>query len=119
METNAHPTETEHQPVSIPGEAATLPGPFLPRDLITVNDAIVRLARFEGEFPWHYHDEDEAFLCWEGWFRLDLEGRDPVTLRAGDLFVVPAGLRHRPVADEPAQALMIERPETKQFGNGE
>ena len=46
-----------------------------------------------------------------------LEYRDPITLSAGDLFVVPRGSRHRPVADQDAVALILERPETKQYGN--
>jgi len=48
---------------------------------------------------------------------VEFEGGDAVVLRAGDIFVVPKGVRHRPVADEPAYGLMIERPETKQYGN--
>ena len=104
-------------PVSIPAAAAALPGPWLPRDLVTVNDAIVRIARLDGQFPWHRHDEDELFLCWDGWFRVELEGSDPVTLNSGDLFVVPRGTRHRPVADAVAHALLLERPETLQYGN--
>ncbi|MCP2169830.1 cupin domain-containing protein [Goodfellowiella coeruleoviolacea] len=110
-------TTTSTGAVSIPAAIAGLPGPFQPRELALVNDAVVRLAQFHGEFPWHHHDEDELFLCWDGTFRLELEGRDPVVLSAGDIFVVPRGLRHRPVADEPAHALMVERPETKQYGN--
>ena len=39
-------------------------------------------------------------LCWDG-FRIELEGHDPVTLSAGELFVVPKGIRHRPVATRP------------------
>jgi quercetin dioxygenase-like cupin family protein len=105
------------QPVSIQNVTAALPGPWQPRDLVTANDAVVRVARFEGEFPWHHHDEDELFLCWDGSFRVELEGHEPVTLRAGELFVVPRQVRHRPVATEAAHALMLERPETKQYGN--
>jgi quercetin dioxygenase-like cupin family protein len=104
-------------PVSITDVIAALPGPYQPRDLITANDAVVRIARFEGEFPWHQHDEDELFLCWDGTFRVELEDRAPVTLHPGDLFVVPRGTVHRPVADSPAHALMLERPETRQYGN--
>jgi mannose-6-phosphate isomerase-like protein (cupin superfamily) len=103
--------------VSIDKTIATLTGPWQPQDLVLANDTVVRVARFHGEFPWHTHDEDELFLCWDGSFRVEMEGQDPVTLRAGDLFVVPRGTRHRPIADTAAHALMIERPETRQYGN--
>ncbi|MBF8187665.1 cupin domain-containing protein [Nonomuraea sp. K274] len=110
-------TTHETGPVSIEKVIQTLPGPFQQRDLVTANDTVVRIARFEGEFPWHEHDEDELFLCWDGSFRIELDGREPVTLSAGELFVVPRGTRHRPVAARAAHALMIERPETGQYGS--
>lgn len=103
--------------VSIPAVAASIDAPWQPRDLVTANDAIVRIARLEGAFHWHHHDEDELFLCWEGAFRIELAGGRSVELRRGDLFVVPRGTEHRPVAAAPAYTLMLERPETKQYGN--
>ncbi len=103
--------------VSVSDAIAALAGPWQPVDVATANDTVVRVARLEGEFPWHTHSDDELFLCWEGEFRIEMRGREPVTLGAGELFVVPAGVEHRPVADEPAAAVLIERPETGQYGD--
>ena len=106
--------------ISIPRIIDELPGPWKPQDLVTANEAIVRVARLEGEFPWHEHDEDELFLCWDGSFRIELEGSagvEAVPMEPGSVFVVPRGTRHRPVAEVRAHALMLERPETKQYGN--
>jgi mannose-6-phosphate isomerase-like protein (cupin superfamily) len=102
--------------VSIPAAAEAMTEAFKPVDLARANDAIVRMARLEGAFDWHRHEEDELFLCWSGSFRVEHANEAPVTLRAGDIHVVPAGVEHRPVADEPAYTLMIERPETEQRG---
>ncbi len=105
------------KPRSIPATIADLPGPWQPADLAQANDAVVKVALLHGEFPWHHHDEDELFLCWDGTFTIEMQGHDSVTLHAGDLFVVPKGVEHRPVAAEPAHALLLERPETQQYGN--
>jgi mannose-6-phosphate isomerase-like protein (cupin superfamily) len=102
--------------ISVTDAAAHMTAAWRPVDLATANDAIVRLARLDGAFDWHRHDEDELFLCWEGAFRIEMQGEAPVSLERGDLFVVPAGIEHRPVADAPAYTLVIEKPETEQRG---
>ena len=104
-------------PVDLAAVAASITEPWKPVDVVVANDAVVRMARLHGEFPWHHHDEDELFLCWEGSFVVEVRDGDRVTLEAGQLFVVPRGVEHRPVADTPAVTLMLERPETQQYGN--
>jgi quercetin dioxygenase-like cupin family protein len=104
-------------PTSITEAAGELDRPFEPKDLVTVNDAIVRIAAVDGEFPWHHHDEDELFLCWEGALRIELQDRDAVQLTAGEIVVIPRGIEHRPVAERRAVVLLLERPETLQYGN--
>jgi mannose-6-phosphate isomerase-like protein (cupin superfamily) len=111
------PPSNAERSISVDAVARRLPGPWQPSDLVEVNDAVVRIARLEGEFPWHHHDEDELFLCWNGSFRIQLDGGREVVLWAGDIFVVPAGVEHRPVADDVAHALLLEKPQTRQYGN--
>jgi quercetin dioxygenase-like cupin family protein len=103
--------------IALDGVADVLTEAWKPVDLATVNETSVRMARLEGDFPWHHHAEDELFLCWRGAFRIELEGHSPAHLSPGELFVVRGGVRHRPVADAgPAYSLLIERTETKQYG---
>ena len=102
--------------LSIPVLAAAIERPLEPQDVASVNDAIVRVGVIEGETPWHQHRDDELFICWEGRFRIELRGQS-IDMRPGDLFVVPRGVEHRAGADERAVAILLERPETKKFGD--
>ena len=57
----------------------------------------------------------ELFLCWEGEFRIELEGLPSAEMHTGDLFT--SGVEHRPVTPTRSIVLLLERPETLQFGN--
>ena len=103
--------------IRIDSLADRLVEPWQPLDVARVNDSVLRLVRLEGEFPWHHHEQDEAFLCGRGAFNVELDGRPPVHLEAGELFVVPRGQQHRPMAGAgPAYALLFEPADTKQYG---
>jgi mannose-6-phosphate isomerase-like protein (cupin superfamily) len=82
-----------------------------------LNGQYVKLAKFKGDFVWHHHEnEDELFLVTKG--RLTIHLRDgAVTLEEGELFIVLAGVEHRPVAEEEVHALMLEPMSTLNTGN--
>ncbi len=79
-----------------------------PQVLAQMNDNDVRIARIKGEFIWHTHDDtDELFMVMRGRMRIEMPERT-VTLEQGDVFVVPKGVRHKPVAEEDCWILLIE-----------
>lgn len=79
-----------------------------PRVVAEMNDYQFKLARIEGEFVWHSHaDTDEVFIVIEG--RMTIEFRDgAVELEAGEMYVVPKGVEHRPVAREECRIMLVE-----------
>jgi mannose-6-phosphate isomerase-like protein (cupin superfamily) len=90
---------------------------FAPRVVATLNDYNVMLVKVRGEFVWHSHPEtDDFFLVLDGRLAIDLRDRT-VLLETGELFVVPAGLEHRPRAEEDAHVLLIEPQETVNTGD--
>lgn len=83
----------------------------------TLNGQHVKLAKIKGEFVWHHHEnEDELFYVVQGSFDMELRDRT-VTLMEGDMFIVPRGVEHRPVAHEEAAIMMFEPVSTLNTGN--
>ena len=103
--------------VNLEQAAGALDELWSPRVVARVSDQYVKVAKVQGEFVWHAHeDEDELFLILRGSLRIQMEEGD-VVLEAGDLFVVPAGVRHNPVADEECWLALIESVRTKHTGD--
>ena len=97
--------------------ADRLSEPWKPVVVGEANGFLLKVVRVEGTFPWHVHEhEDELFFCLRGTFRIEQEWTPTATLSEGDVLTVPAGRRHRPIADDPAIAMIFERSETKQYG---
>ncbi len=79
-----------------------------PRVIAEMNDYQFKLAKIEGDFVWHDHpDTDETFIVIDG--KLRIEFRDGhVDLSAGEMYVVPKGVEHRPVTDGVVHLMLIE-----------
>jgi len=90
---------------------------FSPRTVAQLNDYDVMVVKAKGEFVWHRHDEtDDFFLVLAG--TLDIELRDrTITLGPGELYVVPKGVEHRPVARQEVHLLLIEPAGTPNTGD--
>ncbi len=96
------------EPVDLATAAATFDEIWSPRIVARVNDYDVKLAKGEGELPAHVHERtDELFVVLAGRLRLVLDDGE-VALAPGQLFVVPRGVRHRPVAEPGTQLLLLE-----------
>jgi mannose-6-phosphate isomerase-like protein (cupin superfamily) len=77
-------------------------------DLCQVNDSLVRLGVFEGEFHWHHHDnEDEFFYGISGKLLLDLQS-GTVEIGPNQAYTVPKGVEHRTRSEEKTLVLMVE-----------
>lgn len=88
-----------------------------PKIVARYNDSDIMVVKVKGEFVWHAHpDTDDLFLVLQGRIRIELRDR-VVHLGPGELFVVPRGVEHRPVADEEAHLLLIEPSGTPNTGD--
>jgi mannose-6-phosphate isomerase-like protein (cupin superfamily) len=88
-----------------------------PRVIGELDDKLVKVAKLHGTLTWHSHEqEDEMFLILKGQLRMELEDR-VVALREGDMFIVPKGVRHNPVADEECLVMLVENRSTRHTGD--
>src|SRR5712664_1738817 len=90
-----------------------------PKTIAQFNGNDIMVVKVQGEFVWHKHDEtDDFFLVLKG--RLTIEMREGnVTLGPGEMFVVPKGVEHCPLAEEETHILLIEPTGTANTGNVE
>ena len=81
---------------------------WLPKVIAEMNDYQIKIVKIEGDFEWHDHqDTDETFIVLEGNLRIDFRDGH-VTLKSGEMYVVPKGVEHKPFADGEVKMLLIE-----------
>lgn len=90
---------------------------YRPKIVGQVNDCLIKLVKFKGEFVWHHHDvEDEMFYVVRGELTMKLRDRE-VHLREGEFLIVPRGAEHKPVAEREVHVMLIEPASTLNTGN--
>lgn len=88
-----------------------------PRIVARMNDYEFKLVKLQGEFVWHSHaDTDEVFIVLDGEMTLHFRDGD-VRLRAGEMFVVPKGVEHKPSAAAECRVMLVERAGTANTGD--
>lgn len=90
---------------------------FNPLIVGELNGQQVKLVKFQGEFIWHHHDnEDELFYVVRGSF--DMHFRDKtITVNAGEFLIVPKAVEHKPVAEKEVSIMLFEPASTLNTGN--
>ncbi len=88
-----------------------------PKIVAQMNDYHFKLAKFQGEFVWHSHAEtDEVFIVIDGYMCIDFRDGS-VELKAGEMFVVPKGIEHKPVAEQECHVMLVEPAGTLNTGD--
>jgi mannose-6-phosphate isomerase-like protein (cupin superfamily) len=94
--------------VDVAEKAVELANPWMPVELVYVNDQVIRIALFHGEYHWHRHvDEDELFYVVKGSIVIQLKDQANITLHQGQVAVVPKGVQHCPKSSQPSYVLML------------
>ncbi len=107
----------DQQPINFKDKFSLFSEQWSPKIIAQMNDYHFKIAKIQGEFVWHSHPEtDEAFIVIHG--RMQIEFREgAINLKAGEMFVVPRGIEHKPVAEQECHILMIESAGTVNTGD--
>ena len=91
---------------------------WFPVEVARINDYVLRLALFRGEYHWHNHaNEDELIFVYKGKIVVQFKDRPNVKLSTGEMIVIPKGVEHCPKSLEDSYVLMFEQASLKSKGN--
>jgi len=97
-----------YKPINLDRKFGLFKEQWEPKVIAEMNEYQFKVARLEGDFVWHDHqDTDEAFMVIEGCLRIDFRDGS-VELNAGEMFVVPKGVEHKPFAEKEVLVMLIE-----------
>jgi mannose-6-phosphate isomerase-like protein (cupin superfamily) len=107
----------EYTPVNLKEKLAKFSDHWSPKIIAQMNDYHFKLVKFRGDFVWHRHDDtDEVFIVLDGGMSIEFrEGK--VTMKAGEMFVVPKGTEHKPYAEKECKIMLVEPAGTINTGN--
>ncbi len=107
----------DHQPINLNEKLSKFSEHWSPRIIAQMNDYHFKVAKVQGEFVWHSHaDTDEVFVVLNG--RLEIQFRQgSVVLKEGELYVVPKGMEHKPIAESECHILLVEPAGTVNTGD--
>jgi len=103
------------QPSTPRAVAESLSELWSPRVIGELDDSYIKVAKVQGTFGWHNH-QDELFLILAGKLRIEMEAGF-VELGEGQMFVVPKGVNHNPIAENECLVMLVERKSTLHTGN--
>ena len=107
----------EYTPINLKEKLAKFSDHWSPKIIARMNDYHFKLVKFQGDFVWHRHDDtDEVFIALDGEMSIEFrEGK--VDVKAGEMFVVPKGLEHKPCAEKECKVMLVEPAGTVNTGN--
>lgn len=92
---------------------------WTPKIIGELNGQFVKIAKVKGEFVWHDHaNEDELFMVVKGELTIQFEN-ETIHLKEGEIYIVPKGIRHKPIAENECWILLFEPKQTKHAGKEE
>ncbi|MEP3245436.1 MAG: cupin domain-containing protein [Sneathiella sp.] len=97
------------KPIKLSEKLSLFSSHWDPHVVADYNENDVMVVKFQGEYPFHKHDEtDDFFFVLEGEMMIDIDGEPSHPVKAGELFIVPKGVVHRPRAENEVKVLLIE-----------
>jgi mannose-6-phosphate isomerase-like protein (cupin superfamily) len=109
--------QMKHSAINLKEKLSKFSEHWSPKIIAQMNDYHFKLVKFQGDFVWHGHDDtDETFIVLDGEMNIDFrDGK--VDLKAGEMFVVPKGVEHKPFAKDECKIMLVEPAGTPNTGN--